>query len=90
MLRLAGRYVELIDVVLYSRLVCLSINTHVHERWGLVLMDFLVWVLIGLGLGRDYANKNTATDKLTDSEHNHTSKFLKKWTKYVKFIAQQI
>lgn len=51
------RYVELIDVVLYSRLVCLSINTHVHERWGLVLMDFLVWVLIGLGLGRDYAKK---------------------------------
>lgn len=55
-----------------------------------MLMDFLVWVLIGLGLGRDYANKNTATDKLTDSEHNHTSKFLKKWTKYVKFIAQQM
>lgn len=56
-----------------------------------MLMDFLVWVLIGLGLGRDYAKKkNTATDKLTDSEHNHTFRFLKKWTKYVKFIAQQI
>lgn len=56
-----------------------------------MLMDFLVWVLIRLGLGRDYAKKkNTATDKLTDSEHNHTLRFLKKWTKYVKFIAQQI